>query len=149
VAGSAPNPRGLLRRLAALLIRGPEAPFILADLDELLERDIEQGMAGARAHSRYLRNAVASAYSVARRRTRTRISFGVSWLDVKLSVRMLVKHPGLTAVAVFALAIAIPIGFAPLQLWNSFKTPLPFEDGHEILGIQTWGLDAYVDGARQ
>ena len=106
-------------------------------------------MAGARAHSRYLRNAVASAYSVARRRTRTRISFGVSWLDVKLSVRMLVKHPGLTAVAVFALAIAIPIGFAPLQLWNSFKTPLPFEDGHEILGIQTWGLDAYVDGARQ
>ena len=70
MAGSAPNPRGLLRRLAALLIRGPEAPFILADLDELLERDIEQGMAGARAHSRYLRNAVASAYSVARRRTR-------------------------------------------------------------------------------
>ena len=29
---------------------------------------------------------------------------GFSWLDVKLGLRMLVKHPGLTFVAVFALA---------------------------------------------
>ena len=34
----------------------------------------------------------------------------VSWLDVKLGLRMLVKHPGLTGVAVFALAIGIPVG---------------------------------------
>ncbi|NJD18989.1 MAG: hypothetical protein FIA95_06870, partial [Gemmatimonadetes bacterium] len=36
-----------------------------------------------------------------------------SWLDVKLGLRMLVKHPGLTLVSMFALAVGIPVGVAP------------------------------------
>src|SRR6476619_2845797 len=34
----------------------------------------------------------------------------VSWLDVKLGIRMLAKYPGLSAVAVIGLALAIAIG---------------------------------------
>ncbi len=41
----------------------------------------------------------------------------VSWLDVKLGRAMLRKHPGLTLVSVFALAIGIPVGLAPVTSW--------------------------------
>ncbi|MCA9572267.1 MAG: hypothetical protein KC656_30720, partial [Myxococcales bacterium] len=39
-----------------------------------------------------------------------------SWIDVRLGLRMLVKHPGLTLVAAFALAVGIPVGMAPTHL---------------------------------
>ena len=47
----------------------------------------------------------------------------VSWLDVKLGLRMLVKQPGLTSVAVFALAVGIPVGLAPSHAARAFETP--------------------------
>lgn len=34
----------------------------------------------------------------------------VSWLDVKLGLRMLIKYPGLSVVAVIGMAVAIAIG---------------------------------------
>ena len=40
----------------------------------------------------------------------------MSWLDVKLGVRMLVRYPGLTVVAVFALSVAIGGGAAYLEI---------------------------------
>ena len=39
-----------------------------------------------------------------------RIFVNVSWLDLKLGIRMLAKYPGLSAVAVTGLALAIAIG---------------------------------------
>ena len=42
--------------------------------------------------------------------------FRFSWLDVKLGLRMLPKHPMLNIAAVFALAIGIPVGLAPSHL---------------------------------
>jgi hypothetical protein len=30
----------LLRRLARLIVRGPDAPFVLGDLDETMRRDL-------------------------------------------------------------------------------------------------------------
>jgi len=62
----------------------------------------------------------------------------VSWLDVKLGVRMLLKHPGLTAVAMFALAIGIPVGMAPAHVINSFEAPLPVEEGDRIRTLRKW-----------
>jgi predicted permease len=59
--------------------------------------------------------------------------FGPWWLDVKLGLRMLVKHPGLTCVSVFALAIGIPVGLAPTHLIHvAIETPLPVDDGDRI-----------------
>ncbi len=45
---------------------------------------------------------------------------------------MLVKTPGLTAVAVFALAVGIPVGLLPGHLVNAFEAPLPFFEGERI-----------------
>lgn len=58
--------------------------------------------------------------------------FGFSWLDVKLALRMLVKHPGLTLVAVFALAVGIPVGMAPAHVVNALEAPPPVEDSDRL-----------------
>jgi len=44
----------------------------------------------------------------------------VSWLDVKLGLRMLAKYPGLSLVAVGGMAIAIAFGAGYFALVGSF-----------------------------
>lgn len=56
--------RKMLRAIAALLMRSPDAPFILDDMDELRERDAARGLPAWRAWWRYGRNLLASAYSI-------------------------------------------------------------------------------------
>ncbi len=59
--------------------------------------------------------------------------------DMKLGVRMLRKYPGLTAVAVFALSLAIGAGAAYLEFVNDMlHGQLPFPDAERIVGIQNW-----------
>ncbi len=121
----------LLRRLAALLIRGPEAVFIRADLDDATERDLERGIPMWRAQWRYAVNVLGSALSA--RPARWRASrLGVSWLDVRIGLRLLVKQPGLTAVAVFALAVGIPVGLIPLHAASAFEAPPPFAEAEQL-----------------
>ena len=65
-------------------------------------------------------------------------SLGISWLDVKLGLRMIFKYPGLTAVAVLALAIGIPIGLAPWHLVNAIEAPLPVDEPQRVRVIRYW-----------
>ena len=60
------------------------------------------------------------------------MSGGVSLLDVKLGIRMLGKQPVITAVAVFALAIAIPVGLVPEHFTEAIEAPLPVPEGDRI-----------------
>ncbi len=69
-----------------------------------------------------------------------RVGLGISWLDVKLALRMLFKQPGLTLVAIFALAIGIPIGLLPLHVMDSLTVPLPVENGEEIVAVHNYDL---------
>lgn len=63
-------------------------------------------------------------------------------LDVRLGLRMLVRHPGLTIVALLALSIVIGAGAAYLEFLNDvFRPTLPFADGHRIVGIQHWDAE--------
>jgi len=60
-------------------------------------------------------------------------------VDMKLGVRMLRKYPGLTAVAVFALSLAIGAGAAYLEfVHDMLHGRLPFPDSERIVGIQNW-----------
>lgn len=61
-----------------------------------------------------------------------------SWIDVKLGLRMLIARPGLTAVSVFALALGIPIGMAPLHFSNALSAPLPEDRDNRIRAIRYW-----------
>lgn len=62
----------------------------------------------------------------------------VSWIDVKLGIRMLVKHPVLSFAAVFALAVGIPIGLAPSHLAQALNAPLPGDAHNRVRAIRYW-----------
>jgi hypothetical protein len=136
------RPAWCLRWLAALLVRGPHAPFITHDLEEMYARDRERGLYAWRAQIRYLRHLLASAFTVWTDGFTIPALPRIQWLDLKLASRMLVRHPGLTIVGGLALAIGIPVGMAPMHLANAINAPLPFEDGHRIVGIQYWDVPA-------
>ena len=61
---------------------------------------------------------------------------GISRLDLKLGIRMLVKHPWLTLVVVFALGIGIPASLAPHHLIDAVldESP-PFDRGDQVVGV--------------
>src|SRR5690349_19613771 len=62
----------------------------------------------------------------------------VSWLDVKLGLRMLPKHPMLNLAAIFALAVGIPVGLAPSPLARTLEAPLPIDPGNRIRALRHW-----------
>ena len=65
---------------------------------------------------------------------------GISRVDLKLGIRMLVKHPWLTLVVVFALGIGIPASLPPHHLIDALldESP-PFHEGDQVVGVV--GLD--------
>ena len=67
----------------------------------------------------------------------------VSWLDVKLGFRMLVKYPGLTLVGGLAMAFAIAVGAAGFELITQVADPtLPLPGGDRIVAIRAWDAAA-------
>ena len=66
----------------------------------------------------------------------SRGGLGISRLDLKLGIRMLVKHPWLTLVVVFALGIGIPASLAPRHLIDAVldESP-PFDRGDQVVGV--------------
>ncbi|MGD2068871.1 MAG: ABC transporter permease [Gemmatimonadota bacterium] len=73
-----------------------------------------------------------------RRREAGRRGGFVSWIDVKLGLRMLRKHPGLTLVSTFALAVGIPVGLAPAHFVDGIMAPLPVPAGEDIRSLRLW-----------
>jgi predicted permease len=73
-----------------------------------------------------------------------RVRFRISWMDIKLGVRMLVKYPGLTLVGGLAMAFAIAVGAAAFEFVNQIVSPaLPLPEGHRIVGIRLWHTAAH------
>jgi predicted permease len=74
----------------------------------------------------------------------------VSWLDVKLGLRMFAKYPGLSLVAVVGMAIAIAIGAGYFSILGTFlDSTVPIEDGDRVVVIknrQLSGPDAVRTG---
>lgn len=63
----------------------------------------------------------------------------MSWLDVKLGLRMLARYPGLTLVGGLAMAFAIATGAVAFELVTQIARPtLPLADGHRIVSMQLW-----------
>ena len=73
----------------------------------------------------------------------------VSWLDVKLGLRMLAKYPGLSLVAVGGMAIAIAFGAGYFALVGSFlDSRVPIEGGDRVVMIRRY-VPAPTRQARQ
>lgn len=63
----------------------------------------------------------------------------VSWLDLKLGLRMLTRHTGLSLAGGLAIMIAVGFSAAYFEFVNDFVNPrLPLDEGDRIVGIQSW-----------
>jgi putative ABC transport system permease protein len=62
----------------------------------------------------------------------------MSWLDVKLGMRMLVRYPGLSLAGAFAIAVVVACGTAAAAFDAVVNGGLPFEDGDRIVAIENW-----------
>lgn len=109
-------------------------------IDMEAQRLRERGLSPAEAS----RQAAVAFGGVEKFRGAGRDALRLTWLrglstDFKLGGRMLSKHPGLTAVALFALSLAIGAGAAYLEFVNDLiRGRLPFADADRIVAIETW-----------
>ena len=63
----------------------------------------------------------------------------ISGLDVKLGLRMLIRHPGLTVVATIAVAFAIAVGTVGFEIARQVLWPtIPLPEGNAIVGLRNW-----------
>src|SRR5918993_1535339 len=61
----------------------------------------------------------------------------ISWIDVKLGVRMLVKHPSLSSVAIIGMALAIAIGAGYFAFIGALlNSTLPIDKGERAILIR-------------
>jgi predicted permease len=69
---------------------------------------------------------------------------GVSWLDVKMGVRMLIKYPALTLVGGLGMAVAIAVSVGFFAFIGAHIYPvLPLDEGERIVALEN--RDAAVD----
>ncbi len=131
------RPPTWLRRLAWLLIRGPDALEILADLEQLALREVVQGGSRWRASVRYFRNTLASALVVGWARLSETRWFQTSTVDWKLAGRVLLRYPGLTVVAGTAIAFAVLVGATNLEVFMDTAFPrIPLDEGHRLVEVR-------------
>jgi putative ABC transport system permease protein len=79
-------------------------------------------------------------------------SLRFSVLDLKLGGRMLVKHPGLTAIATIAVAFAIGVGTVGFEIARQALWPtIPLPDGNAIVALRNWHVadNASVPASRR
>lgn len=71
----------------------------------------------------------------------------VVWKDLVYSLRMLLKRPSLTAVAVMAIALAIGANTAIFSVVNSvILQPLPYAEPQQLVNLATEQRDQALDG---
>jgi putative ABC transport system permease protein len=68
-------------------------------------------------------------------------SLRFSMLDLRLGVRMLRKHPGLTTIGAIAVAFAIAIGTTGFEIVAQILFPtIPLPDGNAIVAFRNWNV---------
>lgn len=83
------------------------------------------------------REACTSALTAQRAAEERHAFTNVSWLDVKLGLRMFAKYPGLSLVAVAGMAIAIAIGAGYFSIISLFlDSDVPIEGGDRVVLIR-------------
>jgi predicted permease len=74
----------------------------------------------------------------------------VSWLDFKLGLRMLARHPGLTIVGGAAMALGIAVGAGGLHVLSELIYPdRPYEAAGRIVGIQNVDMRTFALESRR
>jgi hypothetical protein len=80
--------------------------------------------------------------ALVRRALAPRARFMLSWADIKLSLRLLIRNPGLTAVSTVGIAVGIAIASAMFgYIHSNFDPALPLDEGHRIVALENWDIE--------
>lgn len=150
---SAPRGPGFTRWILRTLLRGPDAEFVLGDIEEEYERVVaEQGADAARRWYRAQALGTVSSWL-----TRRRVASLGTWSrESRLALRGLLRSPGYTLTTVFTLSLGIG-GVATVgTLAYSVLRPLPYPDSGRLVAVwetkegrQRWVAPAnYLDWRR-
>jgi putative ABC transport system permease protein len=83
-----------------------------------------------------VRNECASLLAAERRDEERRRLLTMSWLDVKLGMRMMAKYPGLSLVAVLGMAVATAIAAGYFSFFGAVLNPaLPLAEGDRVVAL--------------
>jgi predicted permease len=64
-----------------------------------------------------------------------------SWPDIKLSLRLLLRHPGLTAVSTVGIAVGVAIAAGMFGFVHAnFDPALPLDEGDRIVALENWDI---------
>jgi putative ABC transport system permease protein len=70
---------------------------------------------------------------------RTRSMF--SWPDIKLSLRLLIRNPGLTAVATVGITVGIGIAAGMFgYIHSNFDPAIPLDEGDRMVALENWDV---------
>ncbi len=132
------------RTLLGLLASHTQVDEVVGDLEEAHRRRLDR-------HARIVATiltcieTVDMAFALVRQRRRSRLTparrcsrlRAISWLDVKLGLRMLVKHPGLSLVSVFGMTVAVAIGATAFgMIYGMTSSSLPLDEGDRLITVQ-------------
>ena len=132
------RPPRIARALLARALPPDVRDAIVADLDELFDRD-RRTLGAARARWSYRHRVLSFAARFLVERAAERARTGISWMDVKLGVRLLLKYPGLTCVGGIAIAFAIAVGAASFEFVKQVVFPtIPLHEGDRIVSVRLW-----------
>jgi putative ABC transport system permease protein len=125
----------VLRRLAALIVRGRDAQFIRHDLEEMYARDRARGVPAARANRRYVRMLLASTASLLNESRRNMRNAFMS--DLRQAARALARDRGFTAVSLGTLAASLGLSVTVAVLVNAYLVRgLPYPASHRLFDVQ-------------
>jgi putative ABC transport system permease protein len=138
--------RRFIRRLVTFFRAGKAesdlAREINAHLQLLEDQFVGQGM--SREDARYAARRTFGGVEQTKELQRDARSFRwlAGWpMDLKLGVRMLAKSPGLTIIAVVALAVAMGAGAMYLELLQDVLYPRHAVYGDRLVGIRVWDVE--------
>ncbi|HEX2190911.1 MAG TPA: ABC transporter permease [Longimicrobiaceae bacterium] len=106
-----------------------------------LEMETEKNLRAGMGPDEARRRALLDFGGVERHREAMRDGRTLSWLggaslDLKLGLRMLAKHPGLTLVGVLGLAVSIAIGAGVFSVLHTMYDPaLPLDEGGRVVAV--------------
>lgn len=139
------RPPTLARRLLEHALPHDAREHITDDLDDLFrQRQLRDG--GTAARIWYWRQAVAFSSRFLAERARERWtsidrSTGLSSIDFKLALRMLLRYPGLTAVSVIGMATGIAIAAAAFIVIDAMMdSTIPIDEGDRVVSVVGWDV---------
>ena len=146
VAGPGYEPPSVLAWLARVLLPGKDGAFVRADMADGYADDRAAGLSRSRAAWRYALNLIGSLWSLWGAILRRTFMRGML-LDAKLGMRMLVKQPVLTGVAMLSLGLGIPSSLLMQHALDVVLRPLPIPEGERVMGVRYRDLETRRDVA--